>query len=375
MLAKPNQEADLALLRENRLFAGLSPSTVDKIGAGISLREFAQDQIIFREGDPGDCLYLIIEGHVRISKTGRGRSQETLNCMGPGNFFGEMALVDGQVRSAQATATSPTVLGAVDAPTFSRILAEEPHTLHQNFLASVVERLRGINSHFIAELMRNERLALVGNMANSIVHDLKNPLCAILSCTELLEMRMPDEGVLEITQIIKKAASRLEHMAQELLDYARGQSSLTLNRHKAASVLEELQSQFVQTLSPAIHVVRDIQSAEDVKVDLGRFTRMLMNLVKNSLEAMPKGGILRLGLRQEDSRVIFLIGDTGCGIPAEMLEKIFEPFVSFGKSKGTGLGMAIAKSVIESHGGHITVQSKAGCGTTIEVSVPALPAL
>jgi signal transduction histidine kinase len=293
--------------------------------------------------------------------------------MCPGNFFGEMALVDGQPRSAQATAASPAVLGSVDVATFNRILDEEPQILHRNFLTSVVERLRGMDSHFITELMRNERLALVGTMANSIVHDLKNPLTAILSCAEMLEKRVPDADGLEITQIIKKASSRLEDMVQELLDFARGQSSLMLARHAAGSVLEELQSQFIQTLSPTIHVVRDIHVTDDVSVDLGRFTRVLMNLVKNSVEAMPSGGILRLGLRQEGQRVIFLIGDTGCGIPPEVLEKIFEPFVSFGKSKGTGLGMAIAKSVVETHGGQIGVRSKVGIGTTIEVGLPALP--
>jgi signal transduction histidine kinase len=373
MLAKLNQEPNLVLLRENRLFAGLSTALVDKIGATMTMLHFDADDVIFREGDPGDCLYLIIDGNVRISKTGRGGLQETLNFIGPGNFFGEMALVDGQPRSAQATATSQTVLGSVDAATFNRILDDEPRTLHHNFLTSVVERLRGINSHFIAELMRNERLALVGTMANSIVHDLKNPLTAILTCTELLESRLPDPQVMELTTIITRAAGRLENMVQELLDFARGQSSLMLKRHSAKAVFEDLQSQFIQTLPSAIHVVRDFHIADDVDVDLGRFTRMLMNLVKNAVEAMPKGGILRLGLRQEGHRVIFRIGDTGCGIPPDMLEKIFEPFVSFGKSKGTGLGMAIAKSVAESHGGQISVESKVGIGTTIEVGLPALP--
>lgn len=373
MLAKLDQAPNLALLRENRLFAGLTPSLVDKIGAQMTMLHFDTDDVIFREGDPGDCLYLIVEGNVRISKTGRGGLQETLNFIEPGSFFGEMALVDGKPRSAQATATSPTVLGSVDAATFNRILDDEPRTLHHNFLTSIVERLRGINSHFIAELMRNERLALVGTMANSIVHDLKNPLTAILSCTELLDMRFPDPAVSEYTTIIHRAANRLDNMVQELLDFARGQSSLSLKRHTAESVIEDLENQFIQTLPPTIHVVRDIHFADDVDVDLGRFSRMLMNLVKNAIEAMPKGGILRLGLRQEGHRVIFKIADTGCGIPPEMLEKIFEPFVSFGKSKGTGLGMAIAKSVAESHGGQISVTSKVGIGTTIEVSLPALP--
>jgi len=373
MLAKLNQFPNLALLRENRLFAGLSAALVDRIGAQMTMLHFDTDDVVFKEGDPGDCLYLITEGNVRISKTGRGGLQETLNYIGPGNFFGEMALVDGQPRSAQATATSPCVLASVDAATFNRILDDEPRTLHHNFLTSVVERLRGINSHFIAELMRNERLALVGTMANSIVHDLKNPLTAIVSCTEMLQMRFPEASINEYITIIHRATNRLENMVQELLDFARGQSSLSLRRHTSKAVIEDLESQFLQTLPRTIEVVRDIHFADDVDVDLGRFSRMLMNLTKNAVEAMPKGGILRIGLRQEGHRVIFKIADTGCGIPPDMLEKIFEPFVSFGKSKGTGLGMAIAKSVAESHGGQISVQSKVGIGTTIEVALPSLP--
>lgn len=366
------QELNPALLRENRLFAGLSAASVDRIRTGIGLLRFEAGDVIFLEGDPGDCLYLIIEGNVRISKAGRGGLQETLNCMGAGNFFGEMALVDGKTRSAQATATSETVLGRVDAATFNRVFEEEPLALHRNFLASVVERLRGTNSHFICELMRNERLALVGSMANSIVHDLKNPLTAIQTGAELIEVRMSDPSITEITALILKASRQLENMAQELLDFARGRSSLMLARHAAGSVIDELEGQFIKTLPPAFHVVRDIHVADDVNVDLGRFVRMLMNLAKNSIEAMPKGGILRLGLRQESQRVIFQIGDTGCGIPPEMMERIFEPFVSFGKSKGTGLGMAIAKSVVEAHGGQITVESKPGRGTTVEVALPAM---
>jgi signal transduction histidine kinase len=299
--------------------------------------------------------------------------QETLNCMAAGNFFGEMALVDGQPRSAQATASTQTVLGKVDVATFHRILDEEPRALHRNFLMSVVERLRGINSHFIIELMRNERLALVGSMANSIVHDIKNPLTAIKSCAEMLAARSPETAVIEMAELITKASNQLEDMVQELLDFTRGQSNLMLERHTAGSVLEELQGQFAHTLPSGIRVVRDIHFADDVNVDLGRFTRMLMNLVKNAIEAMPKGGVLRLSLKQEGQRVTFCIGDTGFGIPPELLEKIFEPFVSFGKSKGTGLGMAIAKSVVEAHGGQITVESKVGIGTTIEVRLPALP--
>ena len=373
MIARLDHAPDPSALQQNRLFAGLPADMVSELGSHMALLRFDLDDVIFEEGEPGDCLYLVVEGSVRISKLGRGGNQETLNFINPGNFFGEMALIDGQPRSAQASAAAPTVLGQVDAAAFERILENAPRTLHMNFLRSVVERLRGINSHFITELMRNERLSLVGTMANSIIHDLKNPIGVIRSCTELLTHRVADPAVAEFTTLISKATDNLMGMTQELLDFARGQTSISFQRHSARTVLEELEGQFRPSLPAGVHVVRDVHFADEINVDLGRFTRLLLNLVKNSVEAMPEGGILRLGLRQEGDRVIFKIADTGTGIPPELLETIFEPFVTFGKNMGTGLGMAIAKSVAEAHGGTIAVQSKLGVGTTIEVSIPALP--
>src|SRR5215210_2686743 len=126
---------------------------------------------------------------------GRAGKQETLGYIHPGNFFGEMALIDGQPRSAQATASEPTTLGRVDHATFERILARAPRDLHMNFLRSVVERLRGVNAHYIHELMRAERLTLVGTMANSIIHDIKNPIHCIRACTEMMARRKPDAGI------------------------------------------------------------------------------------------------------------------------------------------------------------------------------------
>ena len=134
-----------------------------------------EGEVIFREGDRGDLLYLVGEGSVKISKSGRGGEQETLSFIQPGNFFGEMVLLDGEPRSAMATAVGSTLLGTVDEPTFQRILELAPSRLHMNFLRSVTERLRSVNLHFISEVMRSERLSLVGSMANSIIHDLKTP--------------------------------------------------------------------------------------------------------------------------------------------------------------------------------------------------------
>jgi signal transduction histidine kinase len=242
-------------------------------------------------------------------------------------------------------------------------------------LRSVAERLRETNSHFIAELMRSERLSLIGSMSNSIIHDLRNPIHAIQSCAHLIAMRSSDPDIIEFTGIMQKSVNQMNDMVQELLDFARGQSSLQMKRHLAKTIMDDFDSQLVRLLPRNVHLLRDIHFCDEINVDAGRFVRVLLNLAKNSLEAMEKGGVLRVGLRQHGDHAIFRIGDTGCGIPSEVQAKLFDPFVTHGKAKGTGLGMAIAKSVIEAHGGGIALRSKPGIGTTIEISLPTLPQL
>lgn len=371
MIAKLHQSPSGSLLGSNRLFAGLPSDIVSEFGADVDLYAYENDDIIFNEGETGDCLYLVCEGNVRISKIGRNGQQETLGFIQPGNFFGEMALIDGQPRSAQATANGErTVLGRVDHVTFDRILSRAPSSLHMNFLRSVVERLRSVNSTFIHELMRSERLSTVGSMANTIIHDMKNPMTVIRSCSDLIRMRDADPRIKDFTTLINKAVDKMLDMTQELLDFARGESSLQMHRIPAAAVLTELDSELRSLVPTTVHLVREDDCRAEITVDCGRFARVLLNLAKNAVEAMPKGGILWLTLGEQGGKVVFRVADTGCGIPEDLLPSIFEPFVTRGKSTGTGLGLAIVKSVVESHHGTIAVQSTPGKGTAFEITLP-----
>ena len=98
--------------------------------------------------------------------------------------------------------------------------------------------------------------------------------------------------------------------------------------------------------------------------------RVLINIIRNADEAMRGGGRITLGVSEADGNLLIEITDTGKGIPEESLAKIFEPFFSEGKSDGTGLGMSMAKKLIESHGGTISISSEVGTGTTFHVSLP-----
>jgi signal transduction histidine kinase len=284
-----------------------------------------------------------------------------------------MALFDGQPRSAKATAASPSLLASVDERTFQQILELAPSRLHMNFLRCVSDRLRDVNSHFISEVMRTERLSLVGSMANSILHDLKNPICIVRCSADLIAGQTKDPKVKQLTTMIDKAVDGMMSMTQELLDYARGSSSLKKETMSMWRLLDELGQQSLSLLpGQNIQFVKHIHFDGNLEIDLARFTRMMGNLIKNASEAMKGGGILTLTTDLIENEVLIRVADTGCGIPAEILPKLFEPFVTHGKSHGTGLGMAIAKSIVDAHGGKISVTSTPGNGTTVEIRLPAL---
>lgn len=362
-------------LSHNRLFDGIKADLLKEIAPDVRIVHLKEGDVIFREGDPGDFLYLVGEGSVKISKSGRGGQQETLGLIQSGNFFGEMALLDNEPRSAMATAAEPTLLGTVDEPTFQHILELAPSRLHLNFLRAVSQRLRTVNAHFISEVMRTERLALVGSMANSIIHDLKNPICIIRCCTDLIAGENNDGRLLQLTSMIDKATNGMLAMTQELLDYARGgSSSLSCETVSIWRLLDELNQESLRLLpGKNIQFAKSIRYDGNVIVDLQRFIRVLCNLIKNAREAMPSGGVLTISTDLMGNEVVLRISDTGIGIPPELLPKLFEPFVTHGKSHGTGLGMAIAKSVVEAHRGKISVQSVQGNGTTVEIRLPVPP--
>ncbi|MEK0448246.1 MAG: Sensor protein ZraS [Verrucomicrobiota bacterium] len=375
MAARAIQFIDNDSVRTNRLFDGIPSELLTNVSQGLQFFSYRSNEIIFRDGDPGDCLFLVCEGSVRISKTGRGGNQETLGFIQKGDFFGEMALVDGQPRSAQACASEDSVICRLDQAAFDRILALAPGHAHMNFLRSVVARLRSVNSQFVSELMRNERINTLGTMANSIIHDLKSPITVVRSCCELLANRFQEPTVVDLCRLMNKSVDGMLDMIQELLDFTRGQSSVQLVRRPANEVLDELKSTLPRLLPTSIHLILEDGCTDEILIDVGRFGRVILNLVKNAVEAMKNGGIIWVGVRREGEHVIFKVGDTGCGIPAALQARIFEPFITHGKSSGTGLGLAIVKSVVDSHNGTISLHSKEGIGTTFEISLPVAKAL
>jgi signal transduction histidine kinase len=108
-------------------------------------------------------------------------------------------------------------------------------------------------------------------------------------------------------------------------------------------------------------------------VDVDRVVRALLNFTANALDAMPEGGTLTLGARRAGASVELLVGDTGVGIPEHLKPRLFEPFFTHGKPRGLGLGMSIARKIVEEHGGEVRLESRPGQGTQVTVGIPVEP--
>lgn len=357
--------------RDNQLFDGLANgegAAVDRIPVPVY---YDEGEVIFDEGERADCLYLVGDGCVRISKRGRGEKQETLSYVEPGDFFGEMAMYDAHPRSARATATQRTRLGRVDRAGLEHLLRLAPAEISRNLTHRAISRLRNANEHYIRSVMQAERLSLVGSMASTIIHDFKNPMSVLLGVSGLLEGRSEDPALHRWAGMVRRSVDCMLGMTQELLDFSRGQTELNLVVTPVSDLLGDLDEQLLCRLpDQGVQVVREVEFLGATRIDRGRFCRALLNLAKNAAEAMPGGGVLTIRVERRSPAVVFTVADTGCGIPDDFLPRLFDPFATHGKSNGTGLGMAIVKSVVDAHRGTISVTSEPGVGTRFEIAIP-----
>jgi signal transduction histidine kinase len=353
----------------NRLFVDVSTDTLRPVA--IREMEFKAGELIVREGAPGNSLLLVGTGRVQISKAGRQGQEEVLSILEPNDFFGEFAILDHGPRSATAIALEPSLIGEIDRTALDLLMESAPRILPINFTKVVVQRLRSTNARFIDELLRSERLTLLGTMLSSIVHDLKNPMTAIVSSASYLQQKAPDEFTKTAAEIIRGAADRMMLLTEELLDFARGTARLRPTWTTADRILELLDREILEQIrhSP-INVKIDVQTSDQFLIDEGRMTRCLANIIKNAREALKDRGEISLDFASREQGLLISVVDNGPGIPEVIRGSVFDPFVTAQKRGGTGLGLSIAKSCVEAHGGKIWFDTATGVGTTFCVWLP-----
>lgn len=241
------------------------------------------------------------------------------------------------------------------------------------------EREQLLDSERVAHAKTEAALRLRDRVVGIVSHDLKNPLHTIGMAAELLEMGLTDEQRAKQIGIIRRTVARANRMVGDLLDAARLQSGRAIAIAPAPVEVEALLAEALEAFRfQADHKNQQLtyeppESTVAVRADHDRIVQALSNLLGNAVKFTPEGGRIRIGARVEDGIVSFFVSDTGPGIAAELLPRLFEPFTQAKDtaSLGTGLGLAITRGIVEAHGGTIAVHSEPGTGTTFTFTLPS----
>ena len=394
------------ILKRVPMFRGLGDAQIEALSAIARRRTAAAGDVLFRQGEPGDALYIVLSGVVRLYKFENEQEFE-LGFEREGEFFGEMSLIDGAPRSAAAAATEPTELLLVGRAEYIDLLQKSPELL-SDVLLRLTRNLRTSNAHRFGlvqekEQMRAEseleRLRSLSQMVAGVAHEINTPLGIIQNAaslvTEMLSrsaidgLAKDDEAketlgdVADACQLIQgniavasKLVTKFKSLSVRQVSDAREevdlltvvQETLELYRFKARSA--KLEIEIACDVGPADRVWNGFP---------GHLSQVLLNLLTNvDRYAYPDGvgGKVHVAVTATEAgpkrRFEVSVQDFGRGIPKEDLGKIWGPFFTTGRGKeGTGLGLAIVHNIVTSGlAGSVRVQSALGEGTTFFVAFP-----
>jgi PAS domain S-box-containing protein len=222
------------------------------------------------------------------------------------------------------------------------------------------------------ELLRKEKLAVLGQVAGSVGHELRNPLGVMSNAVYFLQTVLADadDNVKEYLDIIRNEIAGSERIVSDLLDSVRTKPPQITSVGLAELVAQALGK---LALPPTVQVKLDMpETALQLRVDALQMQQVLRNLISNAIEAMPEGGTLQIGAAADPARktVTISVRDSGVGMTPEQLGKLFQPLYTT-KARGIGLGLVVVKNLTEANGGKVEVKSEAGKGTMFSVTVPA----
>jgi PAS domain S-box-containing protein len=222
-------------------------------------------------------------------------------------------------------------------------------------------------------LLQSEKLAAMGRLTSQIAHELNNPIYGIMNTLELLKTEIPPESKRRrILELSLSEIQRLSEMLRNMLSFSKPEEE----KRRPIKIDELIEGILLvmekQMRESNIQVETSFNpDIPEIMASTNQMRQVVLNILKNAKEAMPKGGVLTVRTGKEDNKVLVQIQDTGIGIPEEIRDKIFEAFFTTKqKVKGVGLGLSVCYGIIKDHGGEIKVESEEGKGTTFVISLP-----
>ena len=381
--------------------------------ATTHFQRYRPGDVICRQGDVGDMLYVVVRGRVAVLKEILGGSKRSgailLGYRGPGEILGEMSLVGSQERSASLVAVEDSELLCMEATRFSALMARQPaiswavlsvlnDRLQEADAArtSIVQEEQDLAQQVVDLTSETERLAELARTRQEtielLVHDLRTPVAVIDGCLQMMETSLPPDALAPVEKILAladRSAARLMQLLEELLSAARQEGTLaTLVREpfdlrrmlrEAVESAEATARGAKLTLSLELPEQASGEESEDAGLsamgDRAQLRRVVDNLVENAMSYTPGGGRIVVAAALADDEIQVSVTDTGPGVPEEHRELIFERFTRVpgieGRRQGFGLGLYFCRQVIEAHGGRIWMEpGPGGLGSCFIFTLP-----
>ncbi|MFB8791528.1 MAG: ATP-binding protein [Potamolinea sp.] len=358
-------------LESHKFFSFFDPEQSAELCKITIVENVPSQKVLFEEGDLSDYLYLVLEGQVEFRKRTGSNQYQSLTKALPNSFFGELGVLDGKPRSTQAVVYEDAILAKIPGNRLMDILYAAKGQAVIKLFSYMIQRLRESTDEYVKQLVHKEKMVLVGEMLNTIIHDFKSPLSGINLASGMVKEQHPDEETIEWCDMIQAQAQRMSAMAEEFLEFVKGNAVLNkqpVNLVVALKRFEKLNRVYFNEAK--IEFVMQVADAV-VKVDENKLMRVVQNLVSNAVEAFKGfGGRVELTAIVNEEGAHLTIRDNGPGIPEVIKDRLFESFVTYGKHSGTGLGTTIAKSIIDAHGGQISFHSSSQDGTTFYILLP-----
>ena len=366
----------MVTLESNKLFRDLTPAELEQLRRVTREIKYAADQTIFKEGDDGDGVYFVKDGLVQVSAVVGHADLKMLSRVGPGELFGEMAVLDNESRSATVTAEAPTTVYFIARADLLHLLERVPR-LSAALVREISRRLRDFNRQYVREVLESERLALVGRFANSIVHDLKNPLNIIGISADMTCMPLATAESRQISKVrIRKQVDRISNMLTELLEFAAGShTNFVLAQVDYKTFVEQLIEEIRQEVALKSVTIEYVNAppAILVRINPQRLSRVFHNLIGNAADAMASGGAIKMSFSRTETEIVTEFEDSGKGIAPQILDRLFQAFATYGKTNGTGLGLSICKKIVQDHKGKIYAHNVPNGGALFGFTLPLPP--
>ena len=233
----------------------------------------------------------------------------------------------------------------------------------QTVFRDISERKRGEEL-----LIQSEKLSVIGQLAAGVAHEIRNPLTALKGFSQLIKQKF--SGSHEYINIMLTELDRINFIVNEFMVLAKPQE-LQFHEENIRDIINHVIPIIeTQAILNNVGIITDFEEHSPViRCDESQLKQVLINLIKNAIEAMPEGGIVKIQCRTQKKDVILQIIDQGAGIPPNLIKKLGEPFYTT-KDKGTGLGLMVSYKIIENHGGKIFIESQLNRGSIVSIQLP-----